>query len=87
MCNGLPAYLVQVPAKEVHSDKFLKREEQEKMARQDEAKQHSLVAAATVEMQPLPQGAGASSGRVGAIGSGTSLEAGPSKPATEKKDE
>lgn len=83
LCGGLPAYLVQVAAREVHSDKFLRLEEREKGARQEAAKQHTLAA---LELQPRRQGAGASgSGSVGASGSGAA--AGAAKAAADKKEE
>lgn len=45
LCSGVPAFLVQVPAKEVHSDKFLRSEQQEAGERQDAAKAHAEAAA------------------------------------------
>jgi hypothetical protein len=45
LCSGVPAFLVQVPATEVHSDKFLRSEQQEAGERQDAAKAHAEAAA------------------------------------------
>lgn len=76
LASGLPAYLVSVPAKEVHSDKFLQPAQQLRGQQQELAKLHT--AAALAAHPHHVQHAGQEPGRAAA--------AAP-KSATDKKQE
>lgn len=88
LCSGLPAFLVQVPATGVHSNKYEQPTQQLKAAREEAAKRHTQAALAAQQTQ---QRAGGSVQLVqqarAAVQEAAAAAAAAPKSAADKKDE
>lgn len=88
LCSGLPAFLVQVPAIGVHSNKYEQPTQQLKAAREEAAKRHTQAALAAQQAQ---QRVGGSVQLVqqarAAVQEAAAAAAAAPKSAADKKDE
>jgi hypothetical protein len=87
LCSGLPAFLVQVPATGVHSNKFEQPVQQLKAAREEAAKRHTLAVLAAQHAQQAQQQQTGGSVQLGRAAADAATAAAAPKSAADKKDE